>query len=119
MSQMITLETVKDEEYIKTLKSLCQKSTQVVGWYSHNYSPIVKGPFGRWATFAGGDNGMKDPVKYPVPVAEPHEDAAFCAAAMSSLPALLELLEEKDQKIAELKADIVKVLESGPSSVKR
>lgn len=112
MSQVVIKEALT-EDYRKYLKHLCDKATQVVGWYHHNmWSNEVRGPFGRWFTVSGGDNGMGDPVKYPVPVAELYEDAAFCAAAMSSLPALLELLDEKDAKIAELKREMVNLLEN-------
>lgn len=116
MSQIVTKKTLT-EEYLNGLKELCNKATQVVGWYHHHmWSNEVRGPFGRWFTVSGGDNGMGDPVKYPTPVAELYEDAAFCAAAMSALPALLELLDEKEAKIRELKSDLVRIVESDPRS---
>jgi hypothetical protein len=35
MSQIVTIKTIT-EEYRETLKELCKKATQVVGWYPLN-----------------------------------------------------------------------------------
>lgn len=86
MSQLVTKITKAD---LEELKRLCEASTQVVGWYAH--PSAVRGPFGRWFTCSGGDNGMGDPVKYPVPVAQISDDCKFAAAAMNALQKIQEL----------------------------
>jgi len=87
------------------LRDLVDKSTQVVNWYAHTAE--VRGPFGRWFTCEGGSNGMGDEVKYPTPVASISDDCRFAAAAMSNLEPLLDELDKKDQKIAELQFELI------------
>lgn len=82
------------KEQREELRRLAEKSTRVNRWYHHHqWSNEVRGPFGRWFTVLGGDNGMGDPVKYPTPVANVYEDAAFCAAAMNNIVALLDEID--------------------------
>lgn len=76
---------------IDKLKELKEKSTKVVAWYPHPRE--VRGPFGRWFTCSGGDNGMGDPVKYPTPVAPIEDDCAYAAAAMNAVPNLIKQIE--------------------------
>lgn len=101
------LPVTKDER--KALRAIAEKSTPVVAWYPHGpgdgYHPgqgSVRGPFGRWFLVSGGDNGMQDPVKYPVPVAPLEDDAKFAAAAMNNLVPLLDELDLRDKMIEEL-----------------
>lgn len=94
----------------KALRALAEASTRVVGWYPHSqydgYHPgkaSVRGPFGRWLLVEGGDNGMRDPVKYPTPVADLYDDAKFAAAAMNNLVPLLDAIDEMEKELADLK----------------
>ena len=90
-----------DNKSAKELRELAAASTRVVNWYPHSqsdggYHPgkaSVRGPFGRWFLVSGGDNGMGDPIKYPVPVADLYDDAKFAAAAMNNLVPLLDEVE--------------------------
>lgn len=82
---------------LERLETLKRESTQVVSWYAHSQGDgyhlgkaSVRGPFGRWFLVQGGDNGMGDPVKYPVPVADLYADAKYAAAAMNALPGLIQ-----------------------------
>lgn len=105
MSEIIETKTLT-EEYLTELKELCKKATQVVGWYPHGYDGTVRGPFCRWFHC---DEVSPEHRKY---VGEVADDVRFAAAAMNSLPALLELLDQKEAKIKELKADMVRMLEA-------
>ena len=105
MSQMIDVKTLS-EEYLTKLKELCKKSTQVVGWYAHGYDRTVRGPFCRWFTCS------EVSPEYQKHVASVYDEVEYCAAAMNSMPALLELLDQKEAKIKELKADMVRMIES-------
>lgn len=92
------------------LRLLAAKSTEVVSWYPYplgdSYHPgqaSVRGPFGRWFLVGGGDNGMGDPIKYPVPVADLDDDARFAAAAMNNLVPLLDEIDRLEKEVESLK----------------
>jgi hypothetical protein len=92
---------------VKALRRVAAKSTRVVAWYAHPEE--VRGPFGRWFRCSGGDNGMGDPVKYPVPVSHASDDCKFAAAAMNNLVPLLDsidVLRERAQTAEALLMDI-------------
>lgn len=85
---------------IDKLKELYEKSTRVVSWYAHSqydgYHPgkaSVRGPYGRWMLIEGGSNGMGDEKKYPTPVADLYDDAQYTAAALNSVPHLINRIE--------------------------
>lgn len=94
------------EEDLDYLKEVCAKSTNVVGWYAHGYDGTVRGPFCRWFTCS------EVSPEYRKHVADVSDEVEFAAAAMTSLPFLLKLIDEKNAKIKELKADMVKILEA-------
>lgn len=104
MSQMITTKDLT-EDYLTQLKDICKKATQVVGWYAHAYDATVRGPFCRWFHIT--------PVapEYEKYVGTIQADADFAAHAMSAFPALLELIDEKDAKIKQLKQEMVDLIE--------
>lgn len=89
------------------LREIASKSTNVVAWYSRPYEGQVRGPFGRWFSLDGGDNGMGDPIKYPTPVAPIGDDCDFAAAAMNNLVPLLDELDLAEKKIAELQLELI------------
>lgn len=106
MSELVQAKNIT-KECLDYLKELCGKSTQVVGWYAHSqhdgYHPgkaSVRGPFGRWFMVDGATKGQQG-YEY---VADLYDDAKFAAVAMNYLPALLELLDEKDKEIKKLKS---------------
>lgn len=78
---------------LKKLKELCEKTTKVVGWYPHPYDGQgqVRGPFHRWFLLQPGDD---TPNKY---LADHEDDINYCAAAMNSLPHLLERIEQLEE----------------------
>lgn len=78
-----------------TLRDIAARSTPVVAWYPHPYE--VRGPFGRWFTCTGGDNGMRDGT--PTPVANVADDCTFAAAAMNTLTMLLDEIDRLEAKL--------------------
>lgn len=94
----------KTQFTLKELRAIADASTRVVGWYAHTYSGEVRGPFCRWLTVTGGDNGMVDPIKYPTPVSSIADDTLFAAAAMNNLVPLLDYIDTLKARIAELEA---------------
>lgn len=110
-----TLTLSKDQ--IQALRELKEKSTQVVRWYPHSqydgYHPgkaSVRGPFGRWMLIEGGEHGLGEygtgKAKLGEGVADLYDDAKFAAAAMNSLPTLLNMIETKDKTIQDLRGCI-------------
>ena len=91
------------KDLLEKLKEIASYSTKVVAWYPHWYDGTVRGPFGRWFTLTGGDNGMGDPVKYPTPVADIGDDVAFAAAAMNSFVPLMNEVERLNGQIEAIK----------------
>lgn len=119
MSQNVTVKSFT-KECLEQLRDLCDKSTRVNAWYPHSQydgyhsgKASIRGPFGRWLLVEGGESGAPG-GKLGSGVADLYDDAKFAAAAMNSMPALLDLIDEKDRKIAELKKEIVQMIESGP-----
>lgn len=113
---------------IDKLKELYEKSTRVVSWYAHSqydgYHPgkaSVRGPYGRWMLIEGGSNGMGDEKKYPTPVADLYDDAQYTAAALNSVPHLINkitALEALAKHMAEAAEDFMDALcndEPGPA----
>ncbi len=105
-----------NKERREELRKLANASTKVVAWYPHKYggkghfggNATVRGPFGRWFECYGGDNGMGDPVKYPVPVADIGDDVEFAAAAMNSLVPLLDEIDRLETALADANGAIVR-----------
>jgi hypothetical protein len=99
---------------IEKLKELKERSTNVVAWYAHPRE--VRGPFGRWFTCDGGDNGMGDPVKYPTPVAPIEDDCAYAAAAMNAVPSLIKQIELMEWALNEIVKTNRRLLKSSAES---
>lgn len=86
------------KEELRRLRELTDKSTRVVGWYAHSYSGEVRGPYHRWFKCTGNED-----KKYPT--AEIEDDVKYAAAAMTSLPALLDHIDKLNNKILNLEID--------------
>lgn len=77
---------------IDKLKELYAKSTHAVSWYAHNTE--VRGPFHRWFIVEKGDEqGNKGAL------ADQWDDAAYCAAAMNSVPHLINRIAALEAKL--------------------
>lgn len=84
-----------DERRIKytiaQLKDLASRATGVVNWYPYREvsGGTVRGPFNRWFILQPGDSQGNPGV-----IAEdPYSDVEYAAAAMNSLPHLIERIE--------------------------
>jgi hypothetical protein len=74
------------------LRELSKNATQVVGWYPHPAE--VRGPFCRWLTVS------EVAPEYEKNVASRADDAKYAAAAMNSIPALLDYIERLEGLLA-------------------
>lgn len=101
------------------LKELIKKSTKVVNWYAHGYdgqegfSASVRGPFNRWFKVSTVSEDYKKDVAYA------GDDAEYCAAAMNSLPFLVDRIEKTDSIFEALKRDIRNVREDIIAEIER
>lgn len=76
---------------IPLLKDLYIRATAVVAWYAHPTQ--VRGPFVRWFEITEVEE------RYRSCVASRADDAAYCAAAMNSVPHLIKMCEDLHSKL--------------------
>ena len=115
---------------LKKLRELASKATKVVGWYPHSYSPTrpaesyahqVRGPFFRWFLLQEGDDQSSLFPGNAGSLAPPEDDVNYCAAAMNSVPALLDEIERLQAENLTLRGaaafthEVVAVLENDPN----
>lgn len=84
-------------EELKELRDIASKSTRVVNWYPHYEE--VRGPYRRWFTCTEVSDDSKKHV------ASKSDDCRFAAAAMNNPVPLLDLIEEQQRELNELRAE--------------
>jgi hypothetical protein len=82
---------------LNKLKELTAKSSNVVNWYPYTHDKTIRGPHNRWLTVSGGDD------EYTAPITD---DVEYAAAAMNSLPYLLEQIDMLIKENDKLKHDL-------------
>ncbi len=108
-----------NNDEIKEFKTVCDKATQVVGYYAHPYAKEgnIRGLWNRW--FNLDDNkGSKEAEKQGI-LSSSANDITFAALAMSAFPNALEKisqlrneLNQKDARIEELETENQKLREA-------
>ena len=84
------------ESLLKELEELEKNSSRVVAWYSHgDEDGTIRGPWHRWFKCQEGDNGRPDSI------GTVKEDCDYAAAAMNSLPALLQIIKTQREALKE------------------
>jgi len=93
---------IYNKNSIQELIEICQKSTDVVGWYEHPYEDgNIRGPWHRWINVSKENEHTKDHI------AKHSDEVKFIATAMNHFPHILNELLEKDKQIEILKTALV------------